>query len=279
MSDQIRKKRIYYINSENYLSSTNSTFNVALQIPDYIAYNRIALLQASIPISYYLIQYGFNTFTLKEDNTSVLISIPIGNYNINSFALIITSLLTANSPNNLTYTLTYNNSYIQVTNGLYTFTVNSIAHTVSFIFGDNSVNEQFGFNTGSTDTFTAGSTTSTLVSTNVTQFVPENTVYIHSNIVDSGSSDILQEMYNANNPAFSYISWTNPDPLAYSKLLASNKVQNVSFSFTNEHNTPIYFNGVNISLTIMLYRDNDYYEKSENFMKYQMLKEKHMNEA
>jgi hypothetical protein len=160
-------------------------------------------------------------------------------------------------------------------NGLYTITVNSSSHNISFIFSSsNTVNEQFGFNTGSTDSFTNGSGTATLVSTNTVQFIPENSVYIHSNLVDGGFNDILQEMYNQNNPPFSYIVFINPDPLTYSKALNSGKAQQASFSFTNEHGIPIFFNGANVSLTLMLYRDNDYYQKSEAFMKLQLAKDR-----
>ena len=272
---QIKIKRFYYINSANLLTSSNNTFSVQLQIPDHINFNRVAVLQASIPISYYLVQYGLNTFTLMEGGNSAKISIPLGNYNINSFATVVSALLSSSSPNGLTYTMTYNSSFTQPVNGLLTYTANSTAHQISFIFDpNNSLNEQFGFDTGSTDMFTAGALTSTLISTDVCQFVPENTIYCHSNLVNSGYDDILQEFFNANNPSFSYIAWTNPDPLTYSKHLAAGKTQYVSFSFTNENELPIYFNGANVTLTLMLYRDVDYFEKAESFMRYQIHLEK-----
>lgn len=271
--DQIRAKRIYYVNSENLLTSTNSSFSVPLQIPDYDQYNRIALLQCNIPVTYYLVQQGQNTFTISENGSIFIITIPVGNYSINSFANIVIPLINSASPGHYTYTATYNNSFTQQTNGLYTFTVTTLL-PVSFIFSSsNTINEQFGFNNGSTVTFTPGITTSTLVSTNVVSFIPESSLFIHCNLVDSGATDILQEIYSGNTIAFSNIVFTNPDPLAFSKALTSSRNKSVSFSITNQHNVPIYLNGINMLLTIVLYRDNDYYKKSEQFMKYQLQKE------
>jgi hypothetical protein len=271
--EQISNKRFFYVNTENTLSASNSVYSTPLQIPDYAKYDRVVLLEASIPITYYLIQgNGFNTFQLKEDSTTVTVTIEPGNYNINSFATIVGGLMTSLSPNNLTYTFSYNNSYTQAQNGLYTITANSSAHSISLIFNPgNTVNEQFGFNSGTTVSFTNSVGTSILTSTNVLQFVPENIVAIHSNIVDGGYTDILEIVTNQNNPPYSYINYQCPDPASYSRILSTNKSQNVTFAFTNEHEQALFFNGVNISLTLMLYKANDYYAKSEAYIKYKAI--------
>lgn len=98
--EEITEKRIYYINSGNQLSSLISYFTVPIEIPN--GYDRITVLGAQIPISFYLVQQGYNTFTLTENGTSVVISITIGSYNANSFSLALLSLLNANSPNGYT---------------------------------------------------------------------------------------------------------------------------------------------------------------------------------
>jgi hypothetical protein len=121
--------------------------------------------------------------------------------------------------------------------------------------------------------FVKGSGSSTLVSTDVCQFVPENTIFIHSNLSNDGTSDILQEVFNQNQPPFGYMAWTNPCPLEYSKPLSSRYIQNVSFSFTNENNLPLYFNGVSVSMTLMIYKSNDIYDKIEQFLKYFLTRE------
>ena len=108
--------RYYYITSDNQLSATNNVFTTALDIPEG-RFNRITLVNLNIPVSFYVIQNGHNTFYLTENSTSVLITIPQGNYNINSFITGLTSLLNLNSPNGLTYTLSFPNTYTQTSTG------------------------------------------------------------------------------------------------------------------------------------------------------------------
>lgn len=271
---QIKTKRFFYVTSGSQLTGLNSTFQVSLQIPDNANFDRISLIQANIPISYYMVQTGFNTFTLRENSTSVTITVPAGNYNANSFSTILPTLLNTASPNSLTYTITYPINYTENNTGLFTYTVNSSTVAVSLIMASNNdLCEQLGFNVGSTNTFTAVSGTSTLASANVIKFISEDTIFIHSNIVDNEYNDVLQEIYFSNNTIFSNQSWLNPDPLALSKKLSTNKSQGVSFSITNENGTPIYLNGLSVNFTIMLYKDNDFYRKSEQFMKYQVSKQ------
>ena len=64
-----------------------------MQIPLNEDYDSICVPQISIPISYYLIQDGYNTFTLIENGSSYLVTIPVGNYNLNSFCEVVSSLL------------------------------------------------------------------------------------------------------------------------------------------------------------------------------------------
>lgn len=268
---QIVDKRFFYINSGSTLTGTNSTFTAPIQLPAEGGYDRVTLVQANIPISYYLIQAGENTFTLVENGVSTSLTIVPGNYNANSFSLVVGALLTTNSPGGLTYTISYPINYLQNNTGLFTYSVNTL-NTVSIVLGSNSLYEQFGFNRNSTNTFGSPSGGSqTLVSSNVIKFVPEDTVYVHSNIVNAEpDGDILQEIYFSNNIPFSNQSFLNPDPIGLSKKLTTGNIRNISIQLTNENNEPLYLNGLSASFTIMVYKDNAYYRKAEGFMKYQI---------
>jgi hypothetical protein len=268
---QIPHKRLFYLNSATKLSGTTSNFTVPLQIPQGEQYDRITVLQANIPVSYYLIQAGYNTFILKEGTQSVTITIPPGNYNVNSFASMVaggTGLLTTNSPNGYTYTMTYPTSFTQNNTGLYTYSVNSSAMTISIITSTYPVFEQLGFPSNSTNMFVAGSGVSTLISSNVLKFINEDTLFIHADLCDNGSDDILQEIYNNNNSALSNISFLSTDPLSYSKKLTTNKAQTISISLTDENNLPINLNGLNMVVTIMLYKDPKFYQQFEAYVRY-----------
>ena len=171
--------RIYYVNSINRISGTCGDFSYQIGLPSGSAFDRVCVLQADIPISYYLVPPNYNTFVLSENGVSVTVTVPVGNYNANSFATVLTDLLNASSPNGWVYTVTFPSGFNTVSTAKYTFSVNS-GQTASFTF-TNALYEQFGFNTNSTISFT-----SSVVSANVVSFVPETSLIIHSDIVNDG---------------------------------------------------------------------------------------------
>jgi hypothetical protein len=253
------QKKLIYIDSGAQLTSSKNTWNVSIDINLEGDYNRITVIQSQIPVSYYVIGSGANTFTLTEGNSSVVITIPPANYNVFSFSTTVGALLTSASPNGYTYTISYPNSYTSADTGLFTYTVNSIAKTVSFTFPTRSpLPEQFGFVTGTTNFFSVSGLVQTLLSTNVVNFTPENSLYIRCSFCDGEStseqSDVLLAVYGSNVQPYSTITFTNPCPLETSKRLSS-KDRNLSFSICDENGQPIYMNGGNIQMTLMFYKD------------------------
>ena len=103
----ILNSRIYYINTENKASGTNSNFTYNIKMPVDSDFDSVCVLQASIPLSFYLVQDGVNTFTLRETfNGSTwnrTVTIPIGNYNYQTFQQTILNLLHSNGPLGLIY--------------------------------------------------------------------------------------------------------------------------------------------------------------------------------
>jgi hypothetical protein len=53
--------------------------------------------------------------------------------------------------------------------------------------------------------------------TNVVKFINENTLFLRSDIVDGGDSDVLQAIYNGNSNQLSNIVYLCPDIEGYSK--------------------------------------------------------------
>jgi hypothetical protein len=252
-------KKVIYIDSGTQLTSSKNVWNNQIDINIEGEYNRITVLQSQIPVSYYVIGSGANTFTLTEGSSSVTITISPANYNVFSFSTTVGALLTANSPNGYTYTITYPNAYTTPDTGLFTYTVNSIARTVSLTFPAKSpLPEQFGFITGSTNYFSVNGLVQTLNSTNVVNFTPENSLYIRCNFCDGEStseqSDVLLAVYGSNVQPYSTITFTNPCPLETSKRLTS-RDRNLSFSICDENGQSIYMNGGNIQMTLMFYKD------------------------
>lgn len=261
------KSRIYYINTGNSLIGTNNTYSQQIQIDETIKYDRVVLLQAEIPISYYIINEGQNEFVLNELGVETTIQIPKGNYNAESFSIALKALLDTNSPNGYVYSITYPNNYTENNTGLFTYTVNTNSSPISLEFGDTPLVEQFGFQRSSTNVFTAGLSTSTLVSDVVLKFIPEDTIFVHSSLVNNGDNDILQPLFFGNSSVLGNLSYLCPDPLAYSKELVSTGDKAPIFTFTDESNNPVYFNGQNVVLTIMLFKINTVYDEVKSYLR------------
>lgn len=254
------QKKVIYIDSTTQLTSSKNIWSNQIDMNFEGDYNRITVLQAQIPVSYYVIGLGANTFTLTEGNSSIVISIPPANYNVFSFASTVGGLLTSNSPNGYTYTISYPNTYTSPDTGLFTYQVNSIARTVSLTFPARSpISEQFGFVTASTNYFNVNGLVQTLTSTNVVNFTPENSLYIRCNFCDGEStseqSDVLFAVYGSNVQPYSTITYINPCPLDTSKRLIS-RDRNLVFSICDENSQAIYMNGGNIQMSLLFYKDN-----------------------
>jgi hypothetical protein len=258
----IENSRIYYINGGEREDGTSSQFSHQFIIPEHEQYDRCVVLQASIPLSYYLIQNNFNIFKLQEGGSIVNIVIPAGNYSANSLILVLAPILNTASPNGYVYSITLPNQYITASTAKYTFSVSGNgANQPVFIFGDH-MTEVFGFTLNSSNSFS-----SNILVSNVLNFIPESGIYIHSDMV-KGESDILQEIYSNNTVNFSMITWVCPNIEAYSKVLLINKGNIFKFSLTNELNQVLDLNNQNILLTIMLYKKNNIDVIFKKFLEY-----------
>jgi hypothetical protein len=272
MAYMIPRKRFFYISSGTQLSETVSTFSAELQIPDSEEYDRISLTQCLIPLSYYVISAGLNVFQLNENGVSVPITVPPGNYDAVNLPAVVVPLLNAASPNMLTYTMTFPNPATDPQTGKFTYTVSSNSDLVYFAFPPGQdIAIRFGFDRGETEYFTPDNPNdgkSTLISPNVVDFTAQNAIQIHSNLVADAYTDVLQEVYQANVAPVTNITFLNPDPLAYSKALSSSKIKAASFSITDEFGSPIFLNGLDVVLTIIIYKEPDFFERAEAYIKY-----------
>lgn len=257
-------RQIFYINSSNRLSGTDSNFMYQLEINPDADYDRATVLQCSIPKSYYLIENGFNTFTLQEGISSVTVTIPIGNYNRRSIQTVLQSMLNTSSPNNWTYTVNYPNTQSQSDTGKFTFTVSGNGPTQpAFIFTDK-VYEPLGFNANSTNQFVGNS----LTSTNVIKLQAEDTIYIRSDLVTNGFDNTLQEVFSTSDPSYASINFISPSPEGYAKRITSNRSTVFNFYITDENKRPIDLNGQNLQIVLMMYKEQDIYRMIKGFIKY-----------
>ena len=135
---------IVNFNSKDRVSGTNSNFNsIPIDLGNN-AFDTVCLIQASIPKSFYNVPSGYNTFTLQENAASVTVTISPGSYTRINLQSILATLLTAASPNGLTYTVSYPASTAPDTFH-YTFSVNSAVIVCRFIFTSLSPFRQLGW--------------------------------------------------------------------------------------------------------------------------------------
>jgi hypothetical protein len=256
----IADSSIFIINSADRISGTDSNFQYIINMPKNSGYDRVCMLQALIPKSYYLVASPFNTFILSESGVQTTVTVTPGNYNVRSWITLLGALLTSSSSHGYTYTITFPNSLTDVDTGKFTYTVTgNVGVQPSIIFPVTSeLYEQFGFSASSTNTFSG----STLTSANVVKFQVEDVLFIHSDISynndQSSYHDVLQEIFASSTPMYSNIVYQNNGAVeAYSKRLLSAQNNTYRFTITDEQNRAINLNGLNCVFTIVCYnKDN-----------------------
>lgn len=262
----ITNSKCFYIDAEQRISGNPSSFSYTIQIPAYHDYDRVSLLQANIPTSFYIVANDHNTFVLTEGAINTTITITAGNYSVKSFLTTVQTLLNTYSPNHWVYSITFPNAYTSVSTAKYTFNVTGNASQPAFTFSDH-LYEQFGCNANSTTSFSANK----LISPNVVKFILKDTIYIHSDIVINSEKSILQDIYNNNTTGFSNIIFQCPDVLGYSKALNKNNSNVYHFDITDEHGHIIDFNGLNPSFTIILFRRDNLTEILKKYIKFSVI--------
>jgi len=263
----ISDKRIFYVNSRNRVSGTDSDFTYTFDYKDK-DYDHVVVLQASIPKSYYLVQEGRNTFFLNEDGNQTIVTVPRGNYTRSSFMAQLTTSLNAASYHNWVYIVTIPLLSTTGDTGLYTFSVAGNSGIQPQFIIQIALFEQLGFNENTTYTFTGDQ----LISVNVIKLQLEDTIYIQSDIASNGVDNILQEVFAMDSPDFGNLIWVCPDIEAYSKQLGTNNSNVYRFYLTDEDGNLINLNGQNMVMTVMMFKKQNVYELIKKFIKLELMK-------
>ncbi len=246
---------VFYVNSRKRLNGDDSDFTFSLAIDRNKKYNRIALLDVSIPKSFLLIQDSYNTFTLREGVNDFTITIRAANYNRNSFRSVLQDAL--NTAGAYTYTITNDNLNTIGDDGKYTYSVSgNSGDQPYFVVGEN-MYEQLGFDKNTTYQFSANS----LKSANVVSFTNETTLFLHCDRCTNKNDDILQNIISVGTSDYSYVTWENKDIEINSKIFTSNDIDNVRFYLTDENNIPIFLGGLNMNFRVCVYRKRENIDK------------------
>ena len=264
----IKSQQIIHINSSFRQSGDDSDFIINIPLKKNNRFNRVSVISASIPKSYYLIPDGENTFIIEENSVQTTVAIPPGNYSITSFIYVLNNLFTGGISH---YSVSFPDSKTQAQTGKMTFShVNAQGHSSCFIFQNDHLPEVMGFARGSTNEFVHVGNTSTLISSNVCNFQKESTIFLHSNLADNGGQDdIMLELFASGNADLSNINFENNGNLQeHSKILKDNQSNSFHFYLTDEFRQKINLNGINVLLTICFYEENNIDSLMTGFIKY-----------
>lgn len=266
----MKNSKTILINSEstNIVSGTTSSF--AWEIKNSGRYTHCCVLGCNIPVSYYLIQSPENTFILTEEGVNIIIAIPPGNYNVNSFQDVVKGLLNTNTLNAYVYDITFDDDFTNGSTGKYTFTVTTLAPPIippSFSFdASGELHSQFGFNHSSTNSFGVGLS---LESIAVVNFIPETVLQIWSDIC---SDTELLTVFHDNAMPYSNISFQCQSNL-YVKKLKDNATSSIyHFALLSKSGTKIDLNGQPMSINLLLFTPDDesYKQDIKNYIKWKV---------
>lgn len=250
---------ILNFNSKDRVSGSNSNFNSLPVDLGNNAFDTVCLVQASLPKSFYNMPTGFNTFTLRENATSVTVTIPRGSYTRLNLQSVLASVLTAASPNALTYTVSYPASTAADTFH-YTFTVSSAIIAVQFIFSSQSPYRQLGFEIA-TYTFTPATLTSSLESVNSLNLSYILRAFIKTNLVSDATDSILEEILNFGSyPASSVVHYQQYNFDMNSRKLSPSSKTSWNFVLQDAFGQDIDLNGIPWAFSVVFYQRNKTHE-------------------
>lgn len=250
-----------YIDSVSRTSGESGNFTTKIDLPPN-NFNRVCLLQASIPKSWYLFDSTNNTFILKENSNQTTITIPVGNYTRISLASVLSLLLTNASKtaplgdisNYNTYSINYPTSSQTNTNKyIYSYITTGVVKNASFLFQTNNCCIPLGFNNSSTNVFTSLS----LQSVNAINLSSKTRLYIKSNLCQLANRAILQEIFSNSVQDNGLVVYQQNEITANSKLFFSNSDNVFSFQLCDRFDNPIQLNGLDWTCSIYFYTEDD----------------------
>jgi len=248
----LRTGKSFYLSSQNRVitqdESSSSDFYIKLDnIETLVEYDRCALMSATIPRSYYLIDTRHNTFILNENGTEYTITIEPGNYNVNNIRSTLTGLM--NDVAGWTYTWSMN----PVTGKLSCGVSGNAGVQPIITISDYRLAEILGFLTGD-NVFTSDS----YVGPNVVNFKLSNSVLIYCDIV---APDGLLQDISVNARDYASINWQQPSPLFSAKQFVLKPLVHVKLLDLENDLEPIFLNGLDWNFTLCFFKHNDFYEK------------------
>lgn len=259
-------KEFYVLNSRNIDPDNPDSTDIQVKLPiDWNkGYDSLYISSLSIPKTYYSLPADA-VLVLQEDAKSVNITVSKGNYNIRSLATELAADLTANSPNTLTYTVGFPNSFIERDTAKYTITKTNGGILATISTDDVYLANMLGIRRSSSYEFNDN-----FESPNVLNFQAYDELLIKSNIVKNNSK-LVQEVYTAGNPYNSSIIWNCPDIEAFSKEIHPTDTNMYSFQLMTIDGDLLNLNGSSWSIVLVIYKSDKTNQLIRDYIRYRTI--------
>ncbi len=279
--------KVHHVTSRGRASGQSSTsFQYPLWVPR--DHNRITLIAAQIPKTYYLVDSGYNTFTWSN-TPGVTYTVPPGNYTYTTFAAwwnasaIGTTggvtISTSQAPTSLL------SGFNTLSDGLFRFHATSLG-TLTFPEGSQ-LPLILGFipaTSGDTTKQITGTSGQYTTSDQVVDFTATSQIYITCDKaagVAAGAdekSGMLSHFFVNQIPDLSFVTFTNPAPIDTARVMQNEAVVDptprlvyAGFSITGDGYSSLDLHGHDVDLVVMTYCEHDYWTLFKYYVQAQSL--------
>jgi hypothetical protein len=266
------REYIIHINSKDCVQVNNQTENIVFNLREPLSaeYDEeiyVELLTATIPVSFYSVNSTNSWLDIEEDNNGILSSFSVqidqGNYNIIQALNAFQHQVNTHSPNNWTYSFTYNKYNNKATVSL----TSGDSSKLLFKTGANHVNDcqyLLGFKDIVDTVVSYGHPISSTATCNINPF---SNIYIYNTSLGinnqytsktGGLSQVLSKIPAVNAQSFGYIYYTNYLFLKY-KCGVQN-IENIDLQLRDHDNLLIELNNMDwyCSLKVMFVKKEKY---------------------
>jgi hypothetical protein len=230
----------------SFLSQISFDFKDVLKDDDDILYSHIDIVNAQIPVSFYLINYTTNVLAYKINNGVIqLMVLERGNYNITTLISVIKQgFLNAG----YTFTITFN----KVTGKLLFVSPIGTTFTILSSASGGTINEIIGFDSvssySSINNILNAEHPASLIGIKKLKI---SSSALHTSGLSSGGGGDLLGIIPVNAPSSGLILYEN-NSSKKGGLLRNKEISNIDITVTNEDNRFINFNNVEYSITLAI---------------------------
>ena len=230
----------------SFLSQIDFVFKDVLKDDDDILYSHVDIVNAQIPVSFYLINYTTNVLSYKINNGVIqTMTLERGNYNI-------TTLISAIKQGFLNAGYAFTITFNKITGKLLFVSPIGTTFTILSSSSGGTINEIIGFDSvtsySSVGNILLGEHPASLIGI---KKLKVSSSALHTSSLSSGGGGDLLGIIPVNAPPNGLILYEN-NSTKKGGLLRNKEISNIDISITDENNRYVNFNNVEYSITLAI---------------------------